>query len=874
MSNATCHKERAPDGPPLFDNGTIVIQVYHVGWIIAGFFAAVATVASFWLINKHLQWYTNKREQRYIVRLLFMVPLYALISFASFLFWNQSTPLILVRDGYESTVLTSFFYLLLMYLSPNTEGQKAIFRKAGLSRENDREALRKGQEPKKWVFPLGFIKWKPADGLLFLQLQKWGVLQYCVLRPLTTLIAVVLDYMGLYCESSWSPGWGHIYIVIIVSISVTIAMYCLIQLYVPVAQELAPHKPLLKLFAVKAVVFLTFWQATFLSVLAMFGVVTDTAHMTAEDINIGIGALLETFEMMLFAFLHIKAFSYKPYRPFHSPDSKDPPPQRTKRLRSLGHAMDFRETFREMWVGWLYIWDRMRGREPRPDVNARRLAHHEEVMGRSRLPPNFTKARAVVQTREVGEEKEKAPLIKVDVEERVEIDGRRDWLGGRDDFGYTLGPVRRERSEGLEAQIQSELAKRGFGDDDKFSPVDVEQDLPPKRRSRSWWRSIYDRISQSGDPDVESAALAPSRSQRRQRSRSRHRHRSSQDKDRQRLMRQDFEYDDPPPPSMIRAHRSQRNQLGLMIEEEPFGFIESRGTSPSPLSGLPTMYSGPARSGHAMHPSPGATRHGAPPPDFLTERSPPFARSDSLLGRVFPQSVESSAGHVALLGVRERSPPSTPPFAPPTTLGITVAGNMQQSLVVPGVIGSPIGSMAAEIQSSEAREVILPTTTSSLHRRETATTSEYPLSTPSSPQSHTTFVTAVSHHPHALEAAPAPPSQPHRQTSRQHSRSARPHHYPRRSLGSATQFGHPGRPISLTTPAPLASTSTTRQRLPSPTSPATPYDPLEIGRHRRRRSRDRHPTAHAPYQDPLYTMYGSAQPPNQQPYPHQRPEYE
>jgi hypothetical protein len=30
-------------------------------------------------------------------------------------------------------------------------------------------------------------------------------------------------------------------------------MYCLIQLYVPVAEELAVHRPLLKLFAVKAV---------------------------------------------------------------------------------------------------------------------------------------------------------------------------------------------------------------------------------------------------------------------------------------------------------------------------------------------------------------------------------------------------------------------------------------------------------------------------------------------------------------------------------------------------------------------------------------------------------------------------------------------
>lgn len=42
-------------------------------------------------------------------------------------------------------------------------------------------------------------------------------------------------------------------ITIIMSISVTIAMYCLIQLYMPIAGHLAPHKPLLKLFAVKAV---------------------------------------------------------------------------------------------------------------------------------------------------------------------------------------------------------------------------------------------------------------------------------------------------------------------------------------------------------------------------------------------------------------------------------------------------------------------------------------------------------------------------------------------------------------------------------------------------------------------------------------------
>jgi hypothetical protein len=86
-------------------------------------------------------------------------------------------------------------------------------------------------------------------------------------------------------------------ITIVVSVSVSVAMYCLIQLYVPIATYIASNQPLLKLFAVKAVgklvdcysvsrlnslpllykyiVFMTFWQATGLSLLRVFGVVKD-----------------------------------------------------------------------------------------------------------------------------------------------------------------------------------------------------------------------------------------------------------------------------------------------------------------------------------------------------------------------------------------------------------------------------------------------------------------------------------------------------------------------------------------------------------------------------------------------------------------------
>jgi hypothetical protein len=139
--------------------------------------------------------------------------------------------LILLRDCYESTVVTAFFYLLLMYLSPNPDEQKAILLKVGLSRTRTARQSRQSKSRRrrsrktspelqldldergrsiphrreldvssknersekavpdtppvtKWIFPLGWVRWKPKDGLHFFWLMKWGVLQYCVLRPL------------------------------------------------------------------------------------------------------------------------------------------------------------------------------------------------------------------------------------------------------------------------------------------------------------------------------------------------------------------------------------------------------------------------------------------------------------------------------------------------------------------------------------------------------------------------------------------------------------------------------------------------------------------------------------------------------------------
>ena len=49
-------------------------------------------------------------------------------------------------------------------------------------------------------------------------------------------------------------------VMIIEGFCVSVAMYCLIQFYIQVKTDLAEHQPLLKVAAIKLVIFLSFWQ--------------------------------------------------------------------------------------------------------------------------------------------------------------------------------------------------------------------------------------------------------------------------------------------------------------------------------------------------------------------------------------------------------------------------------------------------------------------------------------------------------------------------------------------------------------------------------------------------------------------------------------
>lgn len=170
-----------------------------------------------------------------------------------------------MRDCYESTVLTSFFYLILNYISPDPHEQRLVFIRASsillnmLSQNWLYSYFRKAWVKKMTVWHcvgarllkdgcfrldlwsqslqyLSFIQyaWDKLTltylgrAILFTNYEVGYIAILCYtpcvctfylpqhlisdLRESTTLIAVILDQYGLYCVDSWSFGWAHLYV--------------------------------------------------------------------------------------------------------------------------------------------------------------------------------------------------------------------------------------------------------------------------------------------------------------------------------------------------------------------------------------------------------------------------------------------------------------------------------------------------------------------------------------------------------------------------------------------------------------------------------------------------------------------------------------
>jgi len=275
-------------------------DAHRIGWLVAGCCAAVTVVITVINVLQHCRHYTNRAEQRQILRILYMPAVYAVISFFSYRYFRSYTYYSLIESAYESVTLSAFLLLLIEFVA------------ATASDHNVDNAIARKDKHK---LPIPFCCWRyrPTKAY-FMYTLKWSVLQYVIIRPTLSIVGIICQAKGVLCESGpWSFKTANAYIEVIDGVSITIALYGLILFYGLTREELKGRRPLAKFLSIKLIVMFTFYQGLVFD--ALEGrVIHATQYWTVTNIADGLNALATTIEMVCFSAFMLFAFSARDYK--------------------------------------------------------------------------------------------------------------------------------------------------------------------------------------------------------------------------------------------------------------------------------------------------------------------------------------------------------------------------------------------------------------------------------------------------------------------------------------------------------------------------------------------------------------------------------
>ncbi|KAH0900000.1 hypothetical protein HID58_049568 [Brassica napus] len=212
---------------------------------IVAFLCTVGAIAlAIFHIYRHLLNYTEPTYQRYIVRIVFMVPVYAFMSFLSLVLPTSSIYFDSIREVYEAWVIYNFLSLCLAWVG----GPGAVV----LSLSG------RSLQPS-WCLMTCCFPPLTLDGR-FIRRCKQGCLQFVILKPILVAVTLVLYAKGKYKDGNFNPDQAYLYLTIIYTISYTVALYALVLFYMACRDLLQPFNPVPKFVIIKSVVFLTYWQ--------------------------------------------------------------------------------------------------------------------------------------------------------------------------------------------------------------------------------------------------------------------------------------------------------------------------------------------------------------------------------------------------------------------------------------------------------------------------------------------------------------------------------------------------------------------------------------------------------------------------------------
>lgn len=232
--------------------------------------------------------YRIPQQQRLVLRIQMMVPIFSVTCLISIIYPKQSIIFVdPIREIYESFVIYTFFSLLILILG----GERRILLELSL-----------GKAPVS--HPILFIgtiipKFDISDPIDFLRCKR-GILQYVWFKPGYCLL------MSIFELNHWESKW----LVCLYNISASWSLYNLALFWKCLYDNLQQHNPWPKFLCVKLIIFASYWQGMIIGLLQYYGVIKNF-----ETINMGYiyQNVALSLEMIAFSIAHQIAFSFHPY---------------------------------------------------------------------------------------------------------------------------------------------------------------------------------------------------------------------------------------------------------------------------------------------------------------------------------------------------------------------------------------------------------------------------------------------------------------------------------------------------------------------------------------------------------------------------------
>ncbi|ORX92425.1 DUF300-domain-containing protein [Basidiobolus meristosporus CBS 931.73] len=280
------------------DNSGAGSEIGNTAVWFAGFFSILATGISFFCMWSHLKNYARPNLQRNVLRIIWMIPVYAISSWISLHSLEIAFYVDALRDVYEAFVLYCFFNLLVNYLG----GERELL------------SLLHGRKPAKHMWPVNW--WSKeidiGDPYNFLFVKR-GILQYVYVKPVLAVATMALKVCNNFNEGDLSMTSGYFWVSFVYNLSVCLSLYCLVLFFMAAQEDLKPYRPFPKFICVKSVIFFSFWQGLGISILVMLGIIRGTDNFNADQLAVAIQDFLICFEMVFAAIGHWHSFTYKDY---------------------------------------------------------------------------------------------------------------------------------------------------------------------------------------------------------------------------------------------------------------------------------------------------------------------------------------------------------------------------------------------------------------------------------------------------------------------------------------------------------------------------------------------------------------------------------